>query len=235
MNNQTLQIKLKQRLNKLASNDYDNIECWQIIEAYNKVQIEWVRRQLHGNNVYKQGDESSQVRIDDLQLLLTELPLTGVTSDTYFETDNFPISDYMEYKRVTAYGTSECCPTPRRMIVYLSEEANVDLVLRDPLKNPSFTWGETFCTLIGNTIRIYRASDFQIQSAVLTYYRKPVNIQILGCQNPYTGIISTADVLCEFKDDIIELMLDDTAALIAGDIDNFNQSTRNEQMAEKNN
>ena len=36
MNNTTLQIKFKQRLNKLASNDYDNIQCWQIVEVFNK-------------------------------------------------------------------------------------------------------------------------------------------------------------------------------------------------------
>jgi len=31
------------------------------------------------------------------------------------------------------------------------------------------------------------------------------------------------------------LLLDDTASLIAGDIDNFNQYTRNQQSAERNN
>ena len=36
MNNDTLQLKLKQRLNKLDSQDYDNIEPWQMIEAFNK-------------------------------------------------------------------------------------------------------------------------------------------------------------------------------------------------------
>ena len=41
MLNQTLIIKLKQRLNKLSSNDFDNIENWQILEAFNKAQIEW--------------------------------------------------------------------------------------------------------------------------------------------------------------------------------------------------
>ncbi len=51
MTNAALQLKIKQRLNKLASNDYDNIECWQIVEAFNKAQVEWVRRQLHGNNL----------------------------------------------------------------------------------------------------------------------------------------------------------------------------------------
>ena len=74
MNNATLQLKLKQRLNKLDSQDYDNIEPWQMIEAFNKAQLEWCRRNLHGNNPYKEGDEGSKKRIDDLQILLTELP-----------------------------------------------------------------------------------------------------------------------------------------------------------------
>ena len=133
MNNQTLQIKLKQRLNKLASNDYDNIECWQIVEAFNKAQVEWARRQLHGNNMYREGDEMSKRRIDDLQILLEERGITGTPTTNYFESTGIP-ADYLEYKRITAYATSECCPDPRSMTVYLAEEANVDLLMRDPLK-----------------------------------------------------------------------------------------------------
>ena len=155
MNNQTLQIKLKQRLNKLASNDYDNIECWQIVEAFNKAQVEWVRRQLHGNNLYREGDEMSKRRIDDLQILLEETNLPGSQQDNYFESSSIP-ANYMEYKRVTAYATSECCPDPRSMTVYLSEEANVNLIMRDPLKRPDYEWGETFCTWLGNNVRVYR-------------------------------------------------------------------------------
>ena len=75
MLNQTIQIKFRQRLNKIASNDYDNIECWQIVEAFNKAQIEWCRRQLRGTNARQEGDEMSKRRIDDLEILLVEAPL----------------------------------------------------------------------------------------------------------------------------------------------------------------
>jgi len=75
MLNSTLVIKLKQRLNKLDSQDYDNIECWQVVEAFNKAQVEWARRQLHGINVVKEGDEGSTRRKDDLQVLLTDTSL----------------------------------------------------------------------------------------------------------------------------------------------------------------
>ena len=85
MNNTTLQLKFRQRLNKIASNDYDNIECWQIVEAFNKAQIEWCRRQLHGNNLFKEGDEMSKRRIDDLQILLTNRQLPTVHFANFIE------------------------------------------------------------------------------------------------------------------------------------------------------
>ena len=60
-------------------------------------------------------------------------------------------------------------------------------------------------------------------------------IQFVNVQNPYTGTVSALDIPCEFKDDIVELLLDDTAAIIAGDIENFNQMQREQQAAERNN
>ncbi len=164
MNNATVQIKIKERLNKLDSLDYDNLECWQIVEAFNKTQIEWCRRQLHGGNIYKEGDEMSKRRVDDLQILLRELLLTGVNTDTYFEAQNFP-TNYLEFKRVSIDATQECCPEPSPVTVYLAEEANVNLILRDPLKRPDYAWRETFCTMIDNNIRIYK-NDFNVVNPI---------------------------------------------------------------------
>ena len=234
MNNSTIQIKIKQRLNKLDSNDYDNIETWQIAEAFNKAAVEWSRRQLHGGNIYKEGDEYSKRRIDDMQVLLEELPLTGVQSTEYFETTNFPIDNYLEFKRVGAYFKDECCPK-RQAKIYLSEEANVELVLRDPLKRPDFEWAETFCTILGNKIRIYNNDKFNIVDPILTYYRRPAYIQVTGTLDSYTGLISTVDVESEFKDDIVELILDEAASIISGDIDNYTQMQRDQQAAERSN
>ena len=242
MNNTTLQIKFKQRLNKLASNDYDNLECWQIVEAFNKAQVEWCRRQLHGNNMYKEGDEMSKRRIDDLQILLTDLGLTFTEEEDFIESTNFPV-DYFEYKRVSTEAYNKCCPYTidkrgdyhgRSMTVYLSEESNVDLIMRDPLKRPDFDWGETYCTIQGNRIRIYKR-DFDIIAPLLTYYRQPRNIQILDCVDPYTLVASPAEVESEFKDDIVELIIDEACSIIAGDINDVNTYMRGSANAEKNN
>ena len=87
MNNSTLQLKIRERLNKLASNDYDNIECWQVVEAFNKVQIEWTRRQLRGSNIFQDGDEQSRRRVDDLQrLLVPGLAIPISDKGIYYET-----------------------------------------------------------------------------------------------------------------------------------------------------
>lgn len=346
MNNSTLQIKFKQRLNKLASNDYDNIECWQIVETFNKAQISWCRRQLHGTNQFGEGDEQSKKRVDDLQILLKTLPLTGVDIPYddkygYFRADNFVTiydSDYLEYKRVETFGiqvwpgtevdppieteiittpiyqihgdgtytgtnpegwneenanevnyidninnfatiptpyqgdefdadgygpvvgyeevintiesTSElisvppllapgadkerCCKDPRTMTVYLSEVANTDVMLRDPLKNPDFEWCETFCTMQSNQIRIWR-KNFFIMDPKLIYYRKPRRIEIQGCIDPYTSQPAGVDVECEFKDDIVELIIDEAVSIMAGDISDVNTYQRGDNMSEKNN
>ena len=84
MLNSTITIKMKQRINKLDSQDYDNIECWQVVEAFNKAQVEWARRQLHGINLVKEGDEQSTRRKDDLQVLMQTSKLPLADQDYYY-------------------------------------------------------------------------------------------------------------------------------------------------------
>jgi hypothetical protein len=169
MLNSTIQIKVKERLNKLDSQDYDNINCWQISEAFNKAQVEWVR-----------------------------------------------------------------CDK-RRMTVYLAEEENLNQLLRDKQKQPSFEWAETFATLIGNTTHIYTNGEFEVESANLIYYRQPRRIQIQGCTNPYDNTVSAQNIESEFKDDIVELIIDEAVSIIAGDIESGNQFSRGTETAERNN
>ena len=232
MLNSTIVIKIKQRLNKLDSQDYDNIECWQIVEAFNKAQVEWSRRQLHGINVVKEGDEQSTRRIDDLQALLitTDLP----SNDEQIAYSISIPENYFQWKRVDAFARQGCCDN-RRMTIYLAEEANLNQLLRDDGKKPSFEWAETFATIKNNEIYIYTNGEFEIGQMSLTYYRQPQKIQILGCVDPYTSLQSTVDIPCEFKDDIIEVIIDEAVSIIGGDIESGTQFSRGTQGAERNN
>jgi hypothetical protein len=233
MTNDTIQIKVKQRINKLASNDYDNIMPWQIVEAFNKAQVTWCRRNLMGTNMTKTGDEASKRRIDDLQVLLSDKPLAMVKKDLYFQSPTLP-SDYFEWKRISSKSKKDCCDK-RQMVIYLAEEANVDELLRDHNKKPSFEWAETFATVLGNKIKVYTNNDFELENTVLTYYRQPRRIQIPGTSDPYTGLVSTVNVECEFKDDIVELFIDECVKILAGDLEDVTANQIADNSVETNN
>ena len=233
MLNSTIVIKVKQRINKLDSQDYDNLQTWQILEAFNKGQVEWCRRQIVGSNLLKQGDEQSRRRVDDLQVLITPAPLAIAQKPLFYEAPLPP--DYFEYKKLDATAVTKDCGDGRPMIIYQGEEVNVPILLRDDNKKPSFDWGETFATLVNNTFRIYTNGEFTLNSAEVLYYRQPAYIQMIGVADAYTNVVSTVEVESEFKDDVVELLIDETAKILAGDIESINQKSINEQNAEKNN
>lgn len=226
MTNAELQIKIKERLNKLASLDYDNFECWQIVEAFNKAQLEWFRRQINGINQLQSGDGSTKINYDDTQKLIVTVPIIGSNNTAppqSWTSVPFP-ADYLYYSSIYVMGRNDCCPD-RNIIVYMIDKADLYVTLRDENKKPSFEWGETVAIMADNTMTIYTGGEFTISSADFTYYRKPIPVEFLNCINP-SGQISAVDVPCEFKDDIAEILVDNAVAILAADIESFNQYTR---------
>jgi len=223
MTNAQLQIKIKERLNKLASLDYDNFECWQIVEAFNKAQLEWVRRQIGGYNQKQTGDGSNKINYDDTQKLSNTVLLNGVSYNDSWVSVPYP-ADYMNYSALYVMAKNDCCPD-RNIIVYLVDKADLYVILRDENKKPSFEWGETVAFMAGDQFTIFTGGEFQISSVDLTYYRKPTPVQFQNCIDVSTGA-ATIDIPCEFKDDIAEILVDNAVAILAADIESFNQYTR---------
>lgn len=237
MNNSTILIKVKNRLNKLSSNDYTNLDSWIIVEAFNKGQLEWCRRNLHGTNQKQEGADQSSSRLDDLQVLLTtsnNLQVTdkGIFSETL--TTNWP-TNYLRRERLALMVTKECCSKPKRMKVYWGEESNVDIYLSDINKKPDYAWGNTFAIIAGDKIQVYHNKQFDISEVRFVYYRQPNPIQITGVINLSTNTLPAVDVECEFSDDLAELLVDEAAGILADDMDNFTQGQRLDNSVEKNN
>ena len=232
MNNNLFRIKIKERLNKLSSQDFENIQCWQIQEAANKAQLEWTRRQIYGYNARKEGAEQSSGIMDDLQRLIKHDTLSLVDKGIYWETETLP-DDYLHYIRTDVFAKQECCPE-RRIIVYEVEEANISIILDNKDKGPSFEWGETVVTLRGNKLRVYTNNEFDITECHIIYYRKPQEIQFKDCVDIKTGTTFSKDQVCEFNDDVSEIIADQTAAILAGDIESLTQYQRETQAVQTN-
>jgi hypothetical protein len=173
------------------------------------------------------------MNIDDLQPILVQYQLTSTQNNNYYETELIP-ADYLYYKRVSVSCVSSCCPDPRPMTVYLAEMGDIDNLLSDELRKPSDVWGETFCTLSSNRIRIYTDGEFELSEPILHYFRKPVEIAFAGCASPSNGVVSLVDVPCEFKDDVVELIIDNACAILAGDIESMTQYQRAAQNSNSN-
>jgi hypothetical protein len=231
MNNNLLQIKIKQRLNKLASLDYDNLECWQVQEAFNKAQLEWTRRQLYAINIRKEGTEQTSGLVDDLQRLMVHETLPSINKGIFYQAD-LP-SNYLHYVRTDVFAKKECCPE-RRMMVYEVEEANISIILDNKDKQPNFEWAETVSTRMNNKLKVYTNNEFEITECHIIYYRKPVDVQFNGCTDISTGTVFTADQNCEFNDDVAEVIADNAAMILAGDIESITQYQRQQQNVQSN-
>lgn len=231
MTPQLVLIKARLRLNKLHSNDYDNIEDWKVMEAVNKAQLEWFRRQVHATNARQEGDEESRMRVDDLQQFLVEKRIDGLSKKEFFQTDTFP-ADYLWFKKVLPSCSKKEC---QGIILdsTLIEEANVPAYLFDWSLSPSFEWRQTFHTLLGNKLRIYTNDEFQVDFVQLTYYRSPAKVDVAGYV--HENAVASSDTNLEFKDDVAELILDEAVAIIAADTEYMEQMQASRSRSEQNN
>lgn len=201
--------RIKQRLQKQDTNFNPNILDEEFEDALNKSVNDWVRRQHHGFNQFKEADEQSEQRVDDLQILLKDRRISVNNRGVYSEITVMP-KDYRYYKRLTPIVSRGNCS--KVMIKsYFVEESNVDDYLKDWTFKPSFDFEETFHTLASNKFRVYHNDDFSVNEVLLTYYRNPAHISCL--KKDY-------DLVWEWKDDVAEVIIDDAAKLLAGDTEN---------------
>lgn len=214
-------LKIKEQLNKLSSFDYDNIECWQFVEAFNKAQLEKVRVMLKGNTASGFIAEETIDRIDDLQpIIVSNLDLKGNNKEDFFETTKIP-ENYIRFSRLDTVGFNKDCPGKSINITDIAETSNVSVYKRDYTKRPNFKWGETFATLQSGSFRIYTNNEFKISSVKLTYFRLPRPISLAGCEDLDGNIMTNVDP--EFKDDFVEVLITDAAKIIASRIESLNQ------------
>lgn len=211
-------LKIKQRLNKIDTQEDENLPLNVIVEAYNKGQLNIVNRLSNKNNIYKTGTESTTFRVDDLEILINPEPksLTVIEKDDYYLTEPLP-SDYFRYIRTFCDGLTQSC-SEKRIKIYLQEESNLNTLLNNEFINPSFEWGETIATIAGKRIKVFTQNKFKINKVYLTYLRKPKNIDIVGYYKKDGSPSITIDP--ELSEDLIEMSIDEACRILSGDMQN---------------
>ena len=226
-------LKVKYRLNKVDTQDDENISVYNIVEAFNKAQLNVVNRLYGKNNNYKSGIESTRKRVDDLKILLNPTPkiLSATKKEGYYLSEALP-KDYFHLVRTTCSASRKDC-SKKEMFIYLQEESNLNTLLRNEHTNPSFEWGETIGTIAGDNIKVFTLDKFEISKIFLTYLRRPRAIDIPGYLKQDGQPSSQIDP--EIPDNIIEMCIDEAVRILSGDMQNqfSNQiSQQNLQMSE---
>jgi len=226
-------LKVKYRLNKVDTQDDENISVYNIVEAFNKAQLNVVNRLYGKNNNYKSGIESIRKRVDDLKILLNSTPkiLSVTKKEGYYLSEDLP-KDYFHLVRTTCLASIKDC-SKKEMFIYLQEESNLNTLLRNEHTNPSFEWGETIGTIAGDNIKVFTLDKFEISKIFLTYLKRPRAIDIPGYLKQDGQPSSQIDP--EMPDDIIEMCIDEAVRILSGDMQNqfSNQiSQQNLQMSE---
>lgn len=210
-------VKIDLRMNKSATDDYDNLWKYVKAEALNKAINEWIRRQYKGKNQLQEGDEETVGKVDDLQVLLKRDNLGFRDKGVYVESNKLP-TDYLYFKRLTPYVTKDECSSVR-IESQLKEEANVDKLLH----MCSFKFEETFHTLMGNKVNLYHNKDFSVAKLELVYYRKPIVYEA-----------NKLDKVIEFNDGICDILVDEACSIIASDIESLNAQALTKKRLEDN-
>lgn len=217
----SLLYKIDMRLNKLATNDHQEIPVENKILALNTAQNKIVLLKLDENNIYRQGFDAFKKRYEDLQMLV-ELPHKHPLMLTLVdERLNKWIADlskldpkYMFYVDSYALAENEVC---KNHVMYvnkdLTKHADITVLLANNFVNPSFEYQETFCTISSNQYEIYGDGNFKFTQAFISYIRYPQKIDFEG----YIGLDNTPSITQDselpsyLEDEIVDLAVQELA------------------------
>jgi len=215
---QDVLLKIDQRINKKATNDFDNIPVNEKVEAYNKAQLQVVTSIISPKDVLRQGAESTTRRTDDLKMLIVDEPhqLTVTKKDRYYITNSFP-DDYFQYWSSESVAFTSTCK--KKIIRNIErEESSIHLTLRNDTMNPSFLWAETPITLVKDKMKVWTDNKFGIKSVYLTYMIIPPPIDAVGYFKENGSPSVNIDPI--LPDNIVEMCIDRASVIIQGDIGN---------------
>lgn len=213
---------IDQRLNKLSSNEHQEIQLENKILALNEAQIKLVKQKFDGSvAVSGLGFDSFRKRYEDLEILVENYdksPLELKEKDKNLNQWSGSLSDlsskYMFYIDSYLLANKKECKDRRININNdLAKHADVTILLANEHYKPSFEYQETFNTINSNEISVYTDGTFTPTKIYISYLRYPKYIDKAGYIN-FDGKESV-DQDCELEDYMEDELLDLTVQNLA--------------------
>ena len=185
----SLLYKIDQRLNKLSTNEHQQIQLEDKILALNEAQIKLIKQKIDNiSTVSQMGLDSFKKRYEDLQSLVVAyndgtLPLTlkNVELNQWKANIHLLEPKYMFY--VDSYVLADKGKCKNRKIWInrdLAKHGDLQFILNNEHYKPSFEYQETFNFLASDEISIFTDGTFTPKNINISYMRYPVYINKTG-------------------------------------------------------
>ncbi len=218
----SLLYKIDQKLNKLSSNEHQQISLEDKILALNEAQIKLIKQKLDGSNtVSGLGFDAFKKRYEDLERLVESYEdhklslketnkelnkwtasLSGISPGYMFYVDSYILAD-----------KGKCKNRRIRINQDLARHGDIQVLLANDHTKPSFEYQETFNIIASDEISIFTDGTFSPSDLYLSYVSYPDYIDKAG----YIKLdgTSSTDVNCELKNYLEDELVDLTVQNLA--------------------
>jgi len=185
----SLLYKIDQKLNKLSTNEHQQIQLEDKILALNEAQIKLIKQKIDGISIVSQlGQDSFKKRYEDLQSLVMDYnhqPLTLTLKDPninqWVASVHNLLPKYMFYVDSYLLADKGRCKDRKIWINRdLAKHGDLQFILNNDHYKPSFEYQETFNILASDEISIFTDGTFEPVTLNIMYMRYPVYINKEG-------------------------------------------------------
>ena len=218
----SLLYKIDQKLNKLSTNEYQQINLEDKILALNEAQIKLIKQKVDGfGTVSGLGLDAFKKRYEDIQKLIEnyedhslDLTLTNPLLHQWTAYVDTLVPKYMFYIDSYFLANKGRC-TDR--IIYINKElvkhGDITVLINNTHYRPSFEYQETFNNINSNQISVYTDGTFTPTKLYLSYLRYPKYIDKEGYITINGDPSITQD--CELQTYLEDELLDITVQSLA--------------------
>jgi hypothetical protein len=185
----SLLYKIDQKLNKLSTNEHQQINLEDKILALNEAQIKLIKQKVDGQNtVSGLGLDAFKKRYEDLQSLVVnynhqplDLTLLNAELNQWKANIHLLTPKYMFYIDSYVLADKGRC-TDRKIWINrdLAKHGDLQFCLTNTHYRPSFEYQETFNSISSDEISVFTDGTFTPKQIYVSYMRYPVYINKTG-------------------------------------------------------